>query len=41
MEISGNNLPWVEKYRPKTLDDYVLNQDIKAYFKAIVQKKQP
>ncbi len=30
-----NNL-WVEKYRPKTLDDILLDEDIKQHFKKIV-----
>ena len=30
---------WVDKYRPKTLDEYVLSEDIKAYFKSMVEKK--
>lgn len=30
---------WVDKYRPKTLDEYVLSKDIKAYFKSMVKKK--
>lgn len=28
---------WVDKYRPKTLDDYVLNPDLKEYFKNMVK----
>lgn len=28
---------WVDKYRPKTLDEYVLNQDLKEYFKNMVK----
>ena len=27
---------WVDKYRPKTLDEYVLDNDIKDYFKSMV-----
>lgn len=30
---------WVDKYRPQTLDDYVLSDDIKKYFKSMVEKK--
>ena len=29
---------WVDKYQPKTLDDYVLDESIKDYFKAMVKK---
>ena len=29
---------WVDKYRPKTLDEYVLDSDIKAYFKSMIDK---
>ena len=27
-QISSGNLPWVEKYRPKQLDDLISHQDI-------------
>lgn len=30
---------WVDKYRPKCLDEYVLGEDIKKYFKSMVDKK--
>lgn len=30
---------WVDKYRPLTLDEYVLSDDIKKYFKSMVEKK--
>lgn len=30
---------WVDKYRPKCLKDYVLNSDIKQYFKNMVKNK--
>ena len=30
---------WVDKYRPQTLDDYVLSDDIKSYFRSMVEKK--
>lgn len=30
---------WVDKYRPKTLDDYVLNDDLKTYFKQMIANK--
>ena len=34
-----NNLElWVDKYRPKTLDEYVLDNDIKNYFKSMISK---
>ena len=28
---------WVDKYRPKTLDEYVLDNDIKDYFRSMVK----
>lgn len=30
---------WVDKYRPSTLDEYILSDDIKAYFRSMVEKK--
>lgn len=30
---------WVDKYRPQTLKDYVLNSDLKSYFKNMVKNK--
>lgn len=30
---------WVDKYHPKTLKDYVLNSDIKSYFKSMIKNK--
>lgn len=30
---------WVDKYRPKKLADYVLNEDLKQYFKNMVKNK--
>lgn len=30
---------WVDKYRPKTLSEYVLSDDIRAYFKSMISKK--
>lgn len=30
---------WVDKYRPKCLKDYVLNSDIKQYFKNMIKNK--
>jgi hypothetical protein len=27
---SGSNLPWVEKYRPSSLDDLIAHEDIIA-----------
>lgn len=30
---------WVDKYRPKTLDDYVLNGDLKNYFREMIKNK--
>lgn len=32
---------WVDKYAPKTLDEYVLNPELKDYFKAMVAKNAP
>lgn len=32
---------WVDKYRPTKLNDYVLNADLKAYFKQMVKNKAP
>lgn len=32
---------WVDKYAPNTLDDYVLNQDLRDYFKAMVANNAP
>ena len=29
---------WVDKYRPNTLDEYVLSDDIKQYFRSMVDK---
>ena len=29
---------WVDKYQPKTLDDYVLDESIKDYFRAMVKR---
>lgn len=28
---------WVDKYRPKTLENYILNSDIKRYFTSMIQ----
>lgn len=30
---------WVDIYRPALLDDYILDDDIRAYFKSMLQKK--
>lgn len=30
---------WVDKYRPTTLDEYVLSDDIKCYFRSMIEKK--
>ena len=30
---------WVDKYRPSTLKDYVLNADLKQYFKNMIKNK--
>ena len=29
---------WVDKWCPKTLDEYVLNEDIKDYFRKMLKK---
>jgi replication factor C small subunit len=29
---------WVDKYRPQTLDEYVLDDDIRAYFRSMIDK---
>lgn len=40
MPMTMNNAElWVDKYRPTKLDDYVLNADIKEYFKAMIERK--
>ena len=31
---------WVDKYRPSKLDNYILNDNIKQYFKNMVSSKQ-
>lgn len=38
--MEKNNELWVDKYRPQTLDDYILNNDIKNYFKNMVKNNQ-
>lgn len=30
---------WVDIYRPSRLDDYILNADLKSYFRGMIQKK--
>lgn len=32
-------LPWTEKYRPRRLDDYVLNPDLKEYFRSMISNR--
>lgn len=32
---------WVDKYAPKTLDDYIINPDLRDYFKAMVANNAP
>ena len=39
MESNLIQLEWVDKYCPKTLDEYVLNDDIKSYFKNMIDNK--
>ena len=31
---------WIDKYRPHTLDNYVLNSDLKDYFKNMIKTRQ-
>ena len=31
---------WVEKYRPKKIDECILSEDIKDTFKSLVEKKE-
>lgn len=38
MENSLESDLWVDKYRPATLDEYVLDSDIKEYFRSMVSK---
>ena len=38
MSESQDRELWVDKYQPKTLDDYVLDDSIKEYFRAMVKK---
>ena len=30
---------WIDKYRPQRLDDYILNPDLKDYFRSMIEKK--
>lgn len=41
MENIDNTLNelWVDKYRPQRLDEYVLSNDIKSYFKSMIENK--
>ena len=32
-------LEWVDKYRPTTLEDYVLNEGLKQYFRDMIKNK--
>lgn len=38
MSIEQDRELWVDKWRPKTLDDYVLDDSIKEYFRAMVNR---
>ena len=31
---------WVEKYRPKTIDDCILSEDIKETFKSFLKQEE-
>lgn len=33
---SSITIPWVEKYRPKTIDDMILKEDTKEYFRKMI-----
>lgn len=33
-------LEWVDKYRPHSLEDYILNEELKQYFRDMVKSKQ-
>ena len=39
MEEKKLEVLWVDKYRPQTLDDYVLSEDLKKYFRSMVKNK--
>lgn len=39
MQNNEMNLLWVDKYKPKTIDDLVLDESIKKYFKDMVASK--
>lgn len=39
--MAETKLPWVEKYRPQKLDDYILNKDLKDYFRSMVKGNSP
>ena len=41
MEETNTNLTtlWVDKYRPQKLDHYILSDDIRQYFKSMIDKK--
>ena len=39
MEIENIKTEWVDKYCPKTLKDYVLDPEIKQYFKNMIKNK--
>lgn len=39
--MEDTKLPWVEKYRPACLDDYILNNDLKEYFRSMVKNNSP
>ena len=34
------NQLWIEKYRPKTINDVVLNDDQKIFFKKCIEKQE-
>lgn len=38
--INLNQFMWVEKYRPKTVDECIFTKDIKDYFKSLVSGKE-
>ena len=39
MKSNPNDFLWVEKYRPKKIDDCVLPKDLKSTFKQFVEQE--
>lgn len=40
LPLDGDNLPWVEKYRPATLDDVVSHKDITSTIEKFIEKNR-